>query len=148
MIAQVVAQVARRDGDRLKVFAFLVLFAAAARRVEAIEQDFLPVDLARALVFGFCLRGLCGLAFLLLLLVFLGLDKVEERVVEKLLLQVLLQIEQWHVEKIHRLVQARIDLQLLPQLGRLIQAGLQEAATPSLARENLSRSRAVSVGPR
>jgi len=37
---------------------------------------------------------------------FLGLDHLEEGVAEQLLLQVLLEVEQRHVQQIHRLVQA------------------------------------------
>src|SRR5438552_16645548 len=143
-----IAQVPGGDGDRLEVFALLVFFAATPGSVEAIEQDLFPVYLSRPLVFGLCLRLFLGLSLLLLFLFFLRLDEIQERIVEELLLQVLLQVQQRHVEKIHRLIKAWIDLELLAELGRLIEARLQEELTCSLARENLSRSRAVSVGPR
>ena len=116
--------------------------------MRAIQQNLFPIDLAGALVLGFCLRLLFDLCLLLVFFLLLGLDQIEERIVEQLLLQMLLQVEQGHVEKVHRLVKARIDLQLLPELGRLIKAGLQDASSSSLVRESLSRSRAASVGPR
>jgi hypothetical protein len=93
-----------------------MLFAAATCRVESIEEDFLPVYLFSAfLLFGCCFFG--GLGFCLLLFVFFfRFDEVEERIIEQLLLEVLLEIEQRHVKKIHRLIKARVDLQLLPKL--------------------------------
>src|SRR6476660_4780008 len=142
-----VAEITRCDGDGLEVFALLVLLAAAAGGVEAVEQNLFPVYLAGAVVLGLGLRLLL-LGFLLLLFLFLRLDEIEERIVEQLLLEMLLEVEERHVQQVHRLVQAWIDLQLLTELGRLIESRLQEAATSSFPRENRSRSRAVSVGPR
>ena len=112
-----VGEVARVDRDRLVVLALLVLLAAAAG-VEAVEEDLLPVDLALLVLLGlrFGLRRLL-LDLALVLLVLLRLDHVEEGIVEELLLEVLLEVEQGHVEQIHRLVQARIDLELLLELG-------------------------------
>jgi len=97
--------------------------------VEAVEQDLLPVN---------------GIGFVMLIL-FLGLDldffsalflfvlvefnELEERVVEKLLLEVLLKVQQGHVEHAHVLVTPWIDLQLQPQLLRLIQSCSPDAAT-------------------
>src|SRR5690606_19041871 len=79
-------------------------------------------------------------------------DEVEERVDEELLLQVLLEVEQGHVEHVHRLVEARVDLQLLAHADRLLQAGLHVApATVARAGRSASkraRSRAVRVGPK
>ena len=60
--------------------------------------------------------------------------------------EMLLEVEQRHVEQVHRLVQARIDLHLLLELRALGQAGLH--ALPAGAPPNRDRSRAVSVGPR
>ena len=51
--------------------------------------------------------------FLALFLVFLGLDHVEEGIIQQFLLEMLLQIQERHVEQVHRLIEARIDLQLL-----------------------------------
>jgi hypothetical protein len=110
-----VVQVLRVDRNRLVVLFFFV-FRAPAAGLEAVQEDLLPVDLVLVL-----------LGFLRLLLrrrLFFrdrGLLEVEERIVEKLLLDVLLQVEQGHVEKIHRLVQAWIDLHLLLQLCSLVQ---------------------------
>jgi len=125
------------------------------RRVEPVEENLLPVDLAflRRLAFG---RGRFGeirrsgrpifFAFLVrFLLVVLGLHEFEERVDEELLLEVLLQVQQRHVEQIHRLVQAWIDLELLPERGALAEPCLHRPF-PSAA--NRARRRAVSVGPR
>ena len=123
LVAQVVGEVARVDRDRLVVLALLVLLAASAR-VEAVEQDLLPVDLALLFLLGLGLRVLLFRAALALLLVlFLRLDHVEERIVEELLLEVVLEVEQGHVEQIHRLVEAWIDLELLLELGVLSEAG-------------------------
>ena len=65
------------------------------------------------------LLGLLGL----LVVLFFRLDELEERIIQQLLLEVLLEIEQRHVQEIHRLVQAWIDLQLLPELGALDSPG-------------------------
>ena len=130
LVAQVVAEIARGDGDRLVVLLLLVLLSSAAG-VEAIEQDLLPVDLVvRRLLFLRCLR-LLGFRSLLFVL-FLGLDHLEERIVQQLLLEVLLEVEQRHVQQIHRLVQARIDLQLLPELRALIEPGLHWLGSPTI----------------
>ncbi len=109
LIAQMIAQITRGNSYRLEVFALLVLLAATTSGVEAIEEDLLPIDLTGSLVLGFRLRRLFGLALLLLLLIF-RLDKVEKRIVQKLLLEMLLQVQQGHIEQIHRLVEAWIDL--------------------------------------
>ena len=116
LIAQVIAQIAGSDCHRLEVFTLLVLFTATASSVEAIEQDLFPVDLSRPLVFSLCLRLLLGLSLLLLFLLFLRLNEIEEGVVEKLLFEVLLQVQQRHVKKVHRLIKARIYLELLAEL--------------------------------
>ena len=113
LVAQVVTQIARRDGHRLEVFALFMLLASAADGVKAVEKNFLPVDLIASLL-RFGLLGVLGLRLVFLFLLFL--DEVEERIVQQLLLEVLLQIEERHVEEIHRLVQAGIDLELLPKL--------------------------------
>ena len=47
------------------------------------------------------------------------LDEIKEGVIQKLLLQVLLKVEEGHVEQIHRLIEARIDLQLLLEVHAL-----------------------------
>src|SRR2546425_78416 len=52
------------------------------------------------------------------------------------------QVEQRHVQQIHRLIQARIDPQLLGQRRVLLQAGFHAAWV------RRARSRAVRVGPR
>ena len=100
------------------------MLLATSSRVEAVEQDLLPVDLALLLLlcFGF-LRRLLGGDVALLLVFLVRLDHVEERVVEQFLLQVLLEVEEGHVEQIHRLVEARIDLELLLELRVLAEAG-------------------------
>ena len=105
-----------------------------------VEEDALPVGL----VLG--LRFLLGLVLLLFrsgrLDFFLRLDELEERIAQELLFQMLLQVEQRHVEQIHRLIQARIDPQVLPERGVLMQAGLHAAG------ESRARRRVVRVGPR
>src|SRR5205814_1831413 len=72
---------------------------------------------------------------------FLGLDELQERVAEQLLFEMLLQVEQRHVEQVHRLEQPRIDPQVLAQADVLVQAGLH-AACP-----RRSRSRAGGLVP-
>ena len=147
LLAEIVDQVFALDRHRLDIFARVAVGAAWHAMLGAIvEEDALPVGL----VLG--LRFLLGLVLLLFrrgrLDFFLRLDELEERIAQELLFQMLLQVEQRHVEQIHRLIQARIDLELLPELRRLVETRLHEAATSPLSREKRSRSRAVSVGPR
>ena len=140
LVAQVVDQILAFDGHRLDVFARVAVRAARHPVLGAVlQQDVLPV--------GPVLR----LCFLLGLLLLLGggrldflfrLHHLEERIAQQLLLQVLLQIEQRHVEQIHRLIQARIDAQVLPHADVLMQAGLHAAG------DRRARRRVVSVGPR
>ncbi len=123
------------------------MFLAAAAGVESVEKYFLPIDLvssARLLL----LRRLGRLSGRLLLVLFLVFDHVEEGIVEQFLLEVLLKIEQRHVEKIHRLVKARIDLQFLPQRRGLVHSCFHTAVPPFSVAANRARSRAVRVGPR
>ena len=138
LVAQVGREVGGHHAHRLDVLALLGLLAPAPL-VEAREEDVLPVDRL----------GLGGLRGLLLLrrgerkvLVLLRLQQLEERVGEQLLLEVLLQGEQRHVQQVHGLVQPRIDPQVLPQ-ERMLPEGLLHAAGARRARR-----RAVSVGPR
>src|SRR5262245_17580097 len=144
-----VGEIARVDGDRLVVLALFVLFAPAAR-VETIEEDLLPVDL----VARFFVGGGFGFGRLLLVLfLLLEVNHLEERVVQKLLLEVLLEVEQGHVQQVHRLVQARIDFQLLLELSALLETGFHWTtmpswpSAPSVAAKR-ARRRAASVGPR
>ena len=76
-----------------------------------------------------------------------GLLEIEERVVQHLLLYVLLQVHQGHVQEIHRLIQAWIDLHLLLELRPLVESCPHAHATTS-GRRYRSRIRAVSVGPK
>ena len=147
LIAQMIGEIARVDRHRLVVLALLVLLAPPAR-VEAVEQDLLPIDLALLVLLrlGLGIRRLF-LDFALVLLVVLRLDHVEEGIVEELLLEMLLEVEERHVEQIHRLIQARIDLELLLELGVLGEP-LPHAPFPMLSTAKRERSRAESVGPR
>src|SRR6185437_2861902 len=144
LIAQMVAQVAAVDRDGLEVLLFLALLGLTAG-VEAVEQDLLPIDLVGVLLL---LGGRLRLCCRLLLFFLLGLHHLEEWIVEELLLEVLLEIEQWHVKQIHRLIQAWIDLQLLAELRALMQAGLHATSPLSCRNAKRERKRAVSVGPR
>ena len=105
-----------------------------------LEEDTLPVG--PVLHLRFFLR------FVLLLVrggrlnLLLRFDQLEKWIAQELLLQMLLQIQQRHVQEIHRLIQARIDPQVLPQRGVLMQAGLHAAG------DSRARRRVVSVGPR
>ena len=151
LVAEVIAEIATVDGDGLEVFLLLVLLGATAR-VEAVEENLLPVDLVSGLFLRLLFFGLPFLGgALLAVFVFILLVHLEERVVEELLLEVLLEIEERHVEEIHRLVEAGIDLDLLLHLGVLRHAR-SHAAPPLLGRATPSakraRSRAASVGPR
>jgi len=144
LIAEMVAQVSSVDRDRLVILFLLVLLATAAG-VEPVKQDPFPIDLVAGgllLLLRRCFLGLGAFLFVL----FLRLDHLEERIVEELLLEVLLQVQKRHVQQIHRLIQARIDLELLAELRALIEAGLHLVGVSPL--ENRARSRAVSVGPR
>src|SRR5207245_1533150 len=69
-------------------------------------------------------------------------DVADELFGEQLLLEMLLQVEQRHVQQIHRLVQAGIDAQVLAQPDVLVQAGLHAAGV------SRARRRAVRVGPK
>src|ERR1017187_4511965 len=100
------------------------------------------------------------------LLLLVVLEHLEERVREEFLLEVLLQVEQRHVQHVHRLIEARIDLELLPKTEALVEPSLHPAGSggdsvgctaAALARADVwppcsswkrVRSRAVSVGPR
>ena len=143
LLAEMVDQVARLDRDGLDVLS-RVAVAAAGHTVlgPVVEQDVLPVGLVVARLL------LLGLLLLLLLLgrgrlhLFFRLHHFEERIAQQLLLQVLLQIEQRHIEQIHRLVEARVDPQVLAERRVLMQAGLHAAG------DRRARRRVVRVGPR
>ena len=138
LVAQVGREIRRLDAHRLEVLALLALLVPAPL-VEPGEQDVLPV--------GGLGLGLLGRLLLLgggegELLLVLGLEQLEEGIVEQLLLEVLLQVEQRHVQEVHRLVQPRVDPQVLAEERLLPQRLLHAAA----ARRD--RRRAVRVGPR
>src|SRR2546428_7383667 len=137
-----------RRPPRSTLFPYTTLFRSAgfaqipgggALIAAGVEQDFLPIGLV--VLFGFLLV-LLGLLRQRDFGLLLRLDQLEERITEQFLLQVLLQVEQRHVQQIHRLIQARIDPQLLRQRRVLLQAGLHAAWV------RRARSRAVRVGPR
>ena len=139
LLAQVVDQILGLDRHRLYVFHRLAHVPGRDAEVSAVvEQDVFPVGLVVARFFGLGLRLLrhrhLGLLF--------GLDQLEEGITEQLLLQMLLEVEQRHVEEVHRLVQARVDAQLLTERRVLVQAGLHAAWV------RRARRRAVRVGPR
>ena len=145
------------DRDGLVPFTLLMLLALTAR-FEAVEQHRFPVDLVIARLLRLRLDRRLGLGEILRLrdlvgvgrLVFfiLGLDKIEEGICQKLLLEMLLQVEQRHVQQIHRLVQAWIDFELLTESGTLLETWPHDVTTSSSASANRARSRAVSVGPK
>src|SRR6267378_4222033 len=139
LLAQIIDQILALDRDRLHVLGGPAQGAARHPVLGAVvHQDGFPVGFVvpRFLLLGGLLLG--GGTFGLLL----GLDHLEERIAQQLLLQVLLQVEQRHVEEIHRLVQARIDPQILAEPDVLVQAGLHAACV------RRARRRAVRVGPR
>ncbi len=102
-----VVQVARGDYNGLVVLALLELLPPTAG-LESIEEDFLPVDLVVSLL----LR--------LLGIVIRRLDQIEERIIDELLLKVLLEVEQGHIEQVHRLIEAWIDPEFLPEPDALL----------------------------
>ncbi len=140
LLAQVVDEVGRLDANRLEVFLLLVLLARAAG-VESVEEDLLPVDLLLLLLL-FLLLFLLLLGGLLALVLFLGLQQLQEGIGEQLLLQVLLEVHHGHVQHVHGLVEPRIDPELLAEPDLLGEAGPHEASSIRC------RSRAVMVGPR
>ncbi len=140
LFAQMVDQILGLDRRRLDVVGHAAQVGAPGQLLRPIvEQDVLPVRLV--LVRLLLLRLLVCRGGRVLF--FLGLDQLEERVGQELLLQVLLQVEQRHVEQVHRLIKPRIDPQLLAHRLVLLHAAALHAASDMRA-----RSRAVSVGPR
>src|SRR6266850_370530 len=139
LLPQIIDQVLALDRHRLGVLRGATEGTARHPVLGAVvEQDAFPVGLV---VSGLFLLGgllLGGGRFGLLL----RLDHLEERIAQQLLLQVLLEVQQRHVEEIHRLVEARIDPQVLPERRVLVQAGLHAACVKR------ARRRAVRVGPR
>src|SRR6185437_5891529 len=140
LLAQVIRQVLGLDRHGLDVLAG---FAHVPRRgalvAAVVQQDLLPVGLVVLLGFLLVLLGLLRQRHFRFVL---RLEQLEERIAEQLLLEVLLQVEQRHVQQIHRLIQPRIDPQLLRQGRVLLQAGLHAAWV------RRARRRAVRVGPR
>src|ERR1019366_5740833 len=170
LFEQVVVEMMRADRYRLVLLPIVALLAHAARRLEPVEQDLLPVCLGVRVRVGFLHRDFgrrLQLRFRLLVgprLFLVVLEHVEERIRKQFLLQVLLQVEQRHVQHVHRLIEARIDLELLPKAKALAEPSLHPAASggdsvgcttcagaggrsPCSALKRV-RSRAVSVGPR
>src|SRR5678816_1604152 len=150
LVGQMIGEIARIDRDRLVVLAIFVLFAAAAG-VESVEKDLFPIDLIVGGLFFSRLLFFSYLFFLGLLLILLRLDHVEEGVVQQLLLEVLLKVQERHVEQVHRLVEAWIDLELLLELRALGKTSFHEATgSPgsASAAAKRARNRAVNVGPR
>ena len=131
-----IGQIPDLDRGRLVILPLLVLGAGAAG-AETVEEDVFPIDFFP--VFRFRL-----LLFLLsyVRLIFVGLLQFEEGVDEQLFLKVLLQLQQGHIEEIHRLIQARIHPQFLLEHRALLHRDLH-AAVPKR-----SRSRLVRVGPK
>jgi len=166
-----IGEILRVDGDRFVPLALLVLLALPAR-LEAVEQHGLPVDvviagllglgLGRRLGLGEILRLRAGLFGFRRIVVFvLGLDELEKGVLQQLLLEMLLEVDQRHVEHVHRLIEAWIRSQLLPEPRRLVQPTLHAdgssggggvdaavGAASGCSARNRSRSRVVSVGPK
>src|SRR5205814_8946580 len=126
-----------------------VLFAPAPR-VESVKENLFPVDLVAVLFFGLRGRSLdrdFSLGVVLLFIV-LRLDHLGTRIVKELLLEMLLEVEQRHVQQIHRLIQARIDLKLLLELRGLRETRSHATLSgPLLDAAKRDRKRAVSVGP-
>ena len=119
LLFEEVVQVALFNGGGLIVFARLVAFPGPAD-IEAVQEDFVPVHL----VLGLLLPLLVDLE----VLVVVGFRKLEEGVLGELLLHPGLQLEERHVDQVHRLVEARIGLRLLAGPGTLVEAGSDAAA--------------------
>jgi hypothetical protein len=134
LLAQVLPQI-RRSRRRGHVVLPVLELAAATAGVEAVEQDLLPIDLVLVLLFlGLLLRDL----------LLRHLRELEERIDQHLLLEVGLQVEQGHVQKIHRLIQARIDLQFLPHSQAL---GEPSPETGHVLLDHSVRVRSRPAGP-
>ena len=142
LLAQMVGEIARLDGDGLGVLLHLELLARAAD-VEPVEEDLLPVHLLFFLLLLLLLLLVLG-GFLLRGLLVLRLEQLEERIRQQLLLQVLLEVHHGHVQHVHGLVEPRIDPQLLAQARLLGKTGSEAHAAGS----RRARRRDVSVGPR
>src|SRR5205814_1764977 len=140
LLAQVIRQILGLDRHRLDVLAcFAHVPGRGALIAAVVQEDLLPVGLVVLLGLLLVLLGLLSQRYFRFLL---SLDELEERIAEQLLLEVLLEIEQRHVQQVHRLVQTRIDPQLLRQRRVLLEAGLHAACV------RRARKRAVRVGPR
>src|SRR3989454_9231027 len=109
LLAQVVGQLLGLDRDRLDVLACLAQVARRRAVRAVVEQELLPVGLvvARLLL----LLGRVPVLRELHLALLVGLLQLEERVAQELLLEMLLQVEQRHVQEVHRLVEAGVDTQ-------------------------------------
>ena len=112
---------------------------ALSAGIEPVEQDGFPVDLVVSFVRGF----LVELYFLL----GVALDHLQKRVFRHLLLETLLQVEEWKMKQLHRLVQARVDLHLLPELLALDEPRSETAHAGTGGSKRL-RMRSVRTGPR
>jgi hypothetical protein len=138
LVPQVRGEVGRLHPHRLDELALLALLLPAAL-VEPRQEDLVPVGRLRV-------RGLRGLLLLRgrrrELFLFLGLEHLEEGIVQQLLLEMLLEVQQRHIQQVHRLVEPRVDPQILAE-HRVLAKHLSHAAGASRARR-----RAVSVGPR
>src|SRR5947207_1925648 len=122
-----IREVARIDGDWLVVLTLLVLFATSPR-IKTVEENFFPIDLVVPFVFLGCRFGFWAL--LLLVFLFLHLDHLEEGIVQQFLLEMLLEVQERHVEQVHRLIQAWIDLELLLELRALLEASFHCTSPP------------------
>jgi hypothetical protein len=106
----VVGEVGVFDRHRLEVLPLFELLSGTAH-AESVEEDLLPIGLV--VLLGLLLVRLDGLVDFRLL-------HLEKRVRLEFGLQVLLEVEQRHIQQIHRLVQARVHAQLLAELCRLL----------------------------
>ncbi len=120
LFQEVVAQIHRLDRCRLEELLDFVLLPSSTG-VEAVEQDFLPVDFV---LIRWIFSGFLAQAYVLL---DVGLRHLQERILRQLLLEMLLQVQQGHVEQLHRLIQAWVDLHLLLELLTLEESGVESA---------------------
>ena len=119
LLQEVVVEIVALHRRGLVVLLRLVLGTPASRHLEAVHEDLLPVHLVVA-------HGLVGDVLLELdLALHVGFAHLQEGVLRHLLLQMLLEIQQRHVEQLHRLVEAWVDPHLLSELGALEELGVE-----------------------
>gem|GEM_PF-5254537 len=113
LLEQVITEVRCLHRGRIVALRLFVLGAAPAG-VKPVQQDLFPVDLVLVLL----LTSLLVDAHIFL---DVGFAHLQEGILRELLLQMGLEIQEGHVEQLHRLIEARVDLHLLSEFRALIE---------------------------